>query len=1255
MFKTLLSLFVILTVTGSLIAEPQQLEPAQSYVYAQDRIAGFSSQSTTDEDWKLDPRPDGWTVMNLDGQWSMRLTRIGGFIDYARIAADYGVPDMAGMLKDANRDVSWKKTDVPMPLGLLTPASEESPGYVACYRKNVSVPSFDPEKQAVFLKFHAAGYRTDVWVNGHYVDANIGVFTPFAMDITAYVKSGQSADLLVKCVDSRYRMTWHDVFTSGITGCVELEIRSNPFADELSLVCNVDQGTLHGQFQLAGHRQSAQAQVTIRAAVSGKIVGQMQFKASRDSVNTFTIKLNDPRCWSPEYPFLYTCNIKLDDQDAAMSRFGFRTVQIKADKQGRQHFYLNGKRLYLRIFQFNAHWLPLKDHSLHPPIAPRWGANVNGWLRKEMLAMKFANVNAFRPHSMDQEIDETFLNLCDEMGFLVMFDWHGSEAQRATPFESSKASQQFRIPTLKATLPAFKKTIKGFTNHPSLTFMSFGNEFYDHLLDSESYDPVIEQYAQALDQVDPQQRPHCGSAGRPAYKFNAKVDYVDDHQYIGVYYGSYQSIDAYIKNTSASIFGKFGEHLPFINTETGYVCDDRIHPGNYRIYHPLLSRDTFDKNAFIKAITGKSPELDWARLALNSGGVRPYYTDLPTYKKRKATLLVKRYLELFRINHQLTDGVSLNTMPYSLAAYADPNVGSSDMQTPWPGRGKLVLMDPIYAFRQAFYPIQAFMTIDNTHLFRGDAPSAPIVLVNDSLADVTVDMVIQLHDTDGSVKPLLHKQDMAITQGGEIHVPFAGAIPLEGSSGKAVLACYLLQDGRKIAENAYDLYVTSPSDRISRFPERKVAVYDSADKIFAGLGNMTTRRILKKLKIPCKSISDFTTLDGYQVLVIGANSMDKMVSDNGSTIAQWIDNGGRLLMFEQSTTGAIPWSSDDGIRRMGAGSFMEIYFKKHPIFQGIEDEMAWEAPMDFNRELFDTCLDLNDSFLALAPVAHYQNPDSVKAIITNRRCGKGEMLLSMVKACDRFGKDATLTRYVENLMAYILGQTISPDAITTDQLTPSTNSNTMFLNKRDAYYIDLSKAVNRSFTDDVHGNGWTGFGSDSDLHNIQPGRNTIAGSVPFEILDPTINNGKGCIVLRGPNRSQFPMTSEPIAVNRRCKSLYFLHTAMWVNAEPGQSLLDYRITYADGTSLSVPMAYQSQIGDWWQAGDYDHARVVYREGDRCVFATRWVNSKPDQPIRSIQVVSRNKAIPIILAITAQCPDASRVKQIDRTELQDNRQ
>lgn len=1262
MTKTWLCLILALNSVLAFGAGQLELEPAKGYVYAEDRIPDFKAERKADESFILDPVPKDWLKLPLDGEWKILLKRTDGFVDYFNLDPNYGVDDMAQLLKPGYDFNAWKNVYVPLPLGQIKDNGytygAKKPGYIACYQRTIDVPDFKKGTGAAWLKFHGAGFRTDVWINGAYVGNSCNIFAPFEFDVTAFLQPGQKASILVKCIDSRYMLDYVDIFSSGITAPVELQIRTVPFAARIKLASDIAAGRVDGQFEMIGSVPAVKAQIVIEEAKSGKLAGAQTCEAKKGDTNRFSIKLDNPHCWSPEDPFLYVCKIKLDGKDAGITRFGFRTMAIKADADGRQHFYLNGKKLYLRIFEFNYYWRMMKDRDKNPIPENAWGPNYQGRLREALLTMKFANVNTLRPHSGHNDVDETLLNLCDELGFIVNFDWHGSEAQRVIPKTASDGmssgtggGQDYRVPMMEKNLPAFKAAMTAWHDHPSLCLISFGNELYDHLLSSGSYDGIIEKYKAALHEVDLQKRPTSGSAGRPTYRHNAKVDFVDDHQYIGVYYGSYMSVIPYIRNTQPAIKEKFGANLPFINSETGYVADDRIHPGNYRIFNPELSKDMFDKDLYIKTITGKTPELAWARLGLNSGGVRYYYTDLPEFKKRKGVLHVKRYLEMFRMNRKYNDGVSLNIDPASMASLADPDNWYGLATNPWPKPGKLTIIDPVFAFRQAFYPVQAFTDVANYHLFSGTSTKAPVMIVNDSLSNVVVDLVIQLRSPDGSGTPMLEKKEIAIPQGGDLNVPFEFTVPQNCPSGKSVLEMYILAGGKKIAENTYDIYTVAPGDRITQFPAIKLALYDTAGDTFAGFGAKTSEKVLKSLKIPFTQIKDFKDLAQYQVLVIGANSIDETLSKSGTEIAKWIADGGRLLMFEQCVTGSIPWSSGDRIYRMGDGSFVEHYFKKHPAFSGIENEMAWESPAGSNRQLFETCLELNDSFISVAAVSHYNDPGCPKAIITDRKMGKGEYMISMIKATDRFGKDATLTRYVENLLAYIMSGSISKYAVPGKDIGPGA-AKVICLNKDDAFYVDISKAVNRGFKDDNSGSGWTGFGADADLRNIKPGMDGITGLVPFRIIDPAQNGGKSCIVLSGPKREQFPKASPEIPIGRKCKSLFFLHTAMYVKGAPGESILDYEITYSDGSKIIAPMRCKSEIGDWWAEKDYDNARVVYRDGDKCVFVSEWVNPTPGKVIASVKAVSKGNAIPIILAISANSND--RQSRSDRTELNDNR-
>jgi hypothetical protein len=1245
---------------GWAVGAELSLEPRESYVFAKDRIPGFAENRNPAESWLLNPIPPSWTMLPLDGEWKIREERSGDCVDYYAIDESF-IPQDVGPLSQpeflaAGYDFSgWKSIMVPLPLSHQKDNGKPEdawmkPGFLAYYQRAVEVPEYQEGARSVFIKFFGAGFRTDVWVNGSYAGGHAGYFNPFEFDITRFVKPGEKASILVKTIHTRYKMLWHDALVVGIFAPVRLEIRDNLFVNNLKLSADRERQSIHVQYEVFNKDQAAGAalEAVVEEAKSGKVVGTLSQPVTFGQENAFTVTLDNPHEWSPDDPFLYNLKVKLDGKDANLTRFGFRTIEIKGGPDGRKHFYLNGKRFYMRAFEYDYFWTFIKQDRKIPIPDGAYCMNYQGQMRESLLAMKFANVNTLRPHSMELSIDETFLNLCDELGLVVYLDWHGFGSPPMVDDDKGNSGVTRSMSALAKTLPSFVEMLTHFHNHPSLGFISFGNEMYDHLLPAgESYDPIIEEYYAAHKATDTQNRPTSGSSGRPTYKHKAQVDFVDDHQYIGVYYGSYKGVVPYLKDTSKTIAKRFNEAIPFVNMETGYVSDDRIHQKIFDTLGAELRKEFFDKDRYIKIITGDSPDEAWARLAFNAGGVRPYYTDLPTFKNRKAYLHVKRYLEMFRMSHDITDGVSLNTNTFCLASKVDPDF-RDNLAQPWPTPGELAIMEPIYAFRTAFYPTQAFLDISNVHILCGDSSDAPIRIVNDAANDAEVALVVQLRDPAGKTRELLSMASVEIKQGGHADIPFKIEIPGELASGKHVVEVYLLSAGKKIAENYYDIYTLAQADRITSFPTKKVALYDTADTAFEGLGVKQTKNILDALGIPYERIADFANLASHQVVIIGANSIDSTLISSGPQIFSWIANGGRLVMFEQCVGTAIPWSPDDKIYNMGKSSIVEHYYKQHEMFKGIEDEMAWESPHGHNAAVFENCLELNDSFLSLAAVAHFQDANAVKAIITDRRIGKGEYVLSMVNTIDRYNVDSTITRYVENLLSYILSDSISPYAVAGSDVLAKAKK-TMSVNAKDAIAIDLKEGVNRGFADEDSGDkqgGWTDFGSGADLRDIPTGMNSFSGMVPFDIIPPGGNDGRSCIVLAGPQRDYFPQESPVIAVNRKCEKLYFLHTAMYVKAPKGEAILDYEITFEDGQAIVVPMKNQVDLADWWMASDYENAQVVYRDGDKCVFVSEWSNPSPAKAIVGIKAISKGNAIPIVLAITAK----KRYEQIiDRTE------
>ena len=163
-------------------------------------------------------------------------------------------------------------------------------------------------------------------------------------------------------------------------------------------------------------------------------------------------------------------------------------------------------------------------------------------------------------------------------------------------------------------------------------------------------------------------------------------------------------------------------------------------------------------------------------------------SDLPAYRERKSYLMVKRYIEIFRWCHNITDGVSLNSMPYSVASYVNPDYNGFNAKIykiePWPGTKELTITQPVYAFRTAYYPVQALMRIENRHILSGDSSDAPIKIVNDSQGDATVDLLVLMRDATGKTRDLFSKKSLVVKQGGESDIAFKLNIPSETASGK---------------------------------------------------------------------------------------------------------------------------------------------------------------------------------------------------------------------------------------------------------------------------------------------------------------------------------------------------------------------------------------------------------------------------------------------------------------------------------------
>ncbi len=189
---------------------------------------------------------------------------------------------------------------------------------------------------------------------------------------------------------------------------------------------------------------------------------------------------------------------------------------------------------------------------------------------------------------------------------------------------------------------------------------------------------------------------------------------------------------------------------------------------------------------------------------------------------------------------------------------------------------------------------------------------------------------------------------------------------------------------------------------------------------------------------------------------------------------------------------------------------------------------------------------------------------------------------------------------------------------------------------RKGFTLDLSPAYNTSLADTPEHIGWMGLGPDHDLSAAPTGETRIRGDL-FKLAGATTD--LSCIRLASALDTDASCPSSvTIAVNRKAKSLLFLHTCEWRDAAK-RKVGSYKIDYADGSSVTIDLAYGVNIVSWNDQRSLAGAERVWggrtRDDERVsLVRMQWDNPHPEKPIKSIEFTSaRTEAGPVLVAIS----------------------
>ena len=325
---------------------------------------------------------------------------------------------------------------------------------VATYSRNVRLEADGP----VLLRFGGVSHTAEVLWDGETVGRHYNAFTGFEVLL---MQASAGEHLLQVQVDNRFTeaSTLHipnDYMTyGGITRPVEMHLlRQARIAHMTFRAEETDAGSFSVSLEVELQALADCGPMLLSACVAGTGAECDVPPLRRGEIKTLHLSfdVNGIERWCPANPRLYTLDARLRADgctvDDLRDRVGFRTIKVEGTR-------IELNRRPVKILGFNRH----EDHGqLGCAMTPEL-------MEHDLQLMRSMGANAVR--TCHYPNDARFLDLCDEMGFMVWEEHHA----RALPGEI------LRKPLFSEQIAKCnEEMIRQHANHPSICMWGVLNE-----------------------------------------------------------------------------------------------------------------------------------------------------------------------------------------------------------------------------------------------------------------------------------------------------------------------------------------------------------------------------------------------------------------------------------------------------------------------------------------------------------------------------------------------------------------------------------------------------------------------------------------------------------------------------------------------------------------------------------------------------------------------------------------------------------
>jgi beta-galactosidase len=646
-------------------------------------------------------------------------------------------------------------------------------------------------------------------------------------------------------------------------------------------------------------RKSIKAEIEIVPFPSGKAIysNVWNFDVSKEAISVLIKNISVPKAkiWDLDIPNLYYCNVKITGEgiaDSYQTRFGFRTFEAKSNEEGKQNYYLNGKRIRIRsAIDWGYYW------------------QTGFYATDEMARKSVENAKAIGHNciSFHRRIGEPLvLKYADELGLLIYEEPGGNQGvdELVTPSWIMNTPQHKAYYTAFTAPEKFSRMVNRDRNHPSIIIWSIVNEqcTYDYI-----HKKIFEETWKADNSrmLVNQSGGHFGDASgyiphmRP-FEANPRLNYIDNHTVDSKNRFQETDLQSHKTENDSSIF-YWGE----VRCYTG--------PDNYYLLSKPKDNIGYDYKS-------------WTELGLKTEQYfkqNDFSTD--TYIKRPTDISIQAGRGLMYIDGRLGQAIQFSNASdgYAINGWSGSDQSLGDDFLSWysaicdEGRN---LKGPASDFSYWIRPLQIAIARQNGKYFNvGDTARFNLYLFNENkIVKGSYNLQINVKDGNGSYTDFYIEKTIEVKAGDYFTELLSENLPviLNGNwhAGYITIECKLLKNGKIITDgveqvllknrNSFSNDLKGKSIAVFNWPEAEKALTESstsfsnfgqnfnAQIILAGKvsDDETLKQMLKKVKAGAKLIVKFDS-DWADLLFINKILKEKVSVWGGEQKGYWNGNG----------------------------------------------------------------------------------------------------------------------------------------------------------------------------------------------------------------------------------------------------------------------------------------------------------------------------------------------------------------------------